>query len=336
MKKQKITVSATVVSEHEQVKTKEANQNILILKKEFAVVPDTKEMLNDHKQSQVLNSEPKVNLIQEQGPFILKKEFEVIENKLSKESNIFNLKKGTSKLLEVRKVSKSLGEKPILKNISLTLQPGKIVGLLGPNGSGKTTLFNLIIGKIFPDQGSILFNNEPINNLPIHLRSLKGISLLEQHKGLFGNMTAEDNLYAILELHIKDKEKIYERIDALLAYFDLAYLKNTKANLLSGGEYKKISILQRICNPNISTLLLDEPCAALDPLSINSLKEFILELKKIGLSILITDHNYWAIENILDKAYLIKDGQILVEGTTDKISNDKNAIKYYLGGNFRL
>ena len=296
MKKQKITVSATVVSEHEQVKTKEENQNILILKKEF----------------------------------------EVIENKLSKESNIFNLKKGTSKLLEVRKVSKSLGEKPILKNISLTLQPGKIVGLLGPNGSGKTTLFNLIIGKIFPDQGSILFNNEPINNLPIHLRSLKGISLLEQHKGLFGNMTAEDNLYAILELHIKDKEKIYERIDALLAYFDLAYLKNTKANLLSGGEYKKISILQRICNPNISTLLLDEPCAALDPLSINSLKEFILELKKIGLSILITDHNYWAIENILDKAYLIKDGQILVEGTTDKISNDKNAIKYYLGGNFRL
>ena len=336
MKKQKITVTATVVSEHEQVKTKEENQNILILKKEFAIVPDTKEMLNDHKQSQVLNSEPKVNLIQEQDPFILKKEFEVIENKLSKESNIFNLKKGTSKLLEVRKVSKSLGEKPILKNISLTLQPGKIVGLLGPNGSGKTTLFNLIIGKIFPDQGSILFNNEPIQNLPIHLRSLKGISLLEQHKGLFGNMTAEDNLYAILELHIKDKEKIYERIDALLAYFDLAYLKNTKANLLSGGEYKKISILQRICNPNISTLLLDEPCAALDPLSINSLKEFILELKKIGLSILITDHNYWAIENILDKAYLIKDGQILVEGTTDKISNDKNAIKYYLGGNFRL
>jgi lipopolysaccharide export system ATP-binding protein len=336
MKKQKITVTATVVSEHEQVKTKKESQNILILKKEFAIVPDIKEMLNDHKQSQVLNSEPKVNLIQEQGPFILKKEFEVIENKLSKESNIFNLKKGTSKLLEVRKVSKSLGEKPILKNISLTLQPGKIVGLLGPNGSGKTTLFNLIIGKIFPDQGSILFNNEPINNLPIHLRSLKGISLLEQHKGLFGNMTAEDNLYAILELHIKDKEKIYERIDALLAYFDLAYLKNTKANLLSGGEYKKISILQRICNPNISTLLLDEPCAALDPLSINSLKEFILELKKIGLSILITDHNYWAIENILDKAYLIKDGQILVEGTTDKISNDKNAIKYYLGGNFRL
>jgi lipopolysaccharide export system ATP-binding protein len=241
-----------------------------------------------------------------------------------------------NKILEVKKISKSLGKKPILKNISLTLEPGKIVGLLGPNGSGKTTLFNLIIGKIFPDQGTITFNNEIINNLPIHLRSQKGISLLEQHKGLFGNMTAEDNLYSILELHIKSADEINDKIDSLLSYFDLSYLKKTKANFLSGGEYKKVSILQRICNPNISALLLDEPCAALDPLSINSLKEFIIELKNMGISILITDHNYWAIENILDKAYLIKDGQILVDGTTQKISNDKNAIKYYLGNNFRI
>ena len=149
-------------------------------------------------------------------------------------------------------------------------------------------------------------------------------------------MTAGENLYAILELHIKDKEEINQRVDELLGYFDLSYLKNTKANYLSGGEYKKVSILQRICNPKISILLLDEPCAALDPLSINSLKEFIIELKNMGLSILITDHNYWAIENILDKACLIKDGKILVEGTTEKISKDKDAIKYYLGGNFRL
>ena len=216
------------------------------------------------------------------------------------------------------------------------MEAGKIVGLLGPNGSGKTTLFNLIIGKIFPDRGSIIFDNSEIHNIPIHLRSLGGISLLEQHKGLFGNMTAGDNLYAILELHMKDKEKINQKIESLLGYFDLGYLKDTKADLLSGGEYKKVSILQRICNPNITTLLLDEPCAALDPLSINSLKEFILELKRAGLSILITDHNYWAIENILDKAYIIKGGEILVEGTTEKISKDKNAIKYYLGGNFRF
>ena len=318
--KKKITLKADI--EQKSFIKKEVKQDVFLLEREFSI---SQKQEDDNK-----------SVLKKDKAFLLKKEFKLIENKIYQKDNIFNLKKNTSKLLQVKKVSKSLGKRPILKNISLSLEPGKIVGLLGPNGSGKTTLFNLIIGKIFPDEGDILFNGEPIHNMPIHLRSLKGISLLEQHKGLFGNMTAEDNLYAILELHIKDKEKIYERIDSLLAYFDLAYLRKTKANLLSGGEYKKISILQRICNPNISTLLLDEPCAALDPLSINSLKEFILELKKMGLSILITDHNYWAIENILDKAYLIKDGQILVEGTTQKISNDKNAIKYYLGGNFRF
>ena len=267
----------------------------------------------------------------------------LLEKKLSKlnlndkykQENVLKIDKDKF-LLRINNVSKSLGKKPILKNISLSLKPGSVVGLLGPNGSGKTTLFNLIIGKIFPDKGNIIFNNEEIQNLPIHERSLRGLSLLEQHKGLFGNMTAGDNLYAILQLHIKEKEKINQRIDELLSYFNLEYLKDFKTNNLSGGEYKKVSILQRICNPRISTILLDEPCAALDPLSINSLKKFILELKRIGLTVLITDHNYWAIENILDKAYLIKDGQILVEGTTEKISKDENAIKYYLGGNFRI
>ena len=329
--KKKTTIRAGIITEQESFAKEGIEQNIFLLEKKFSLSYQDEDVSESHKKE----NDNKLVLKNEKA-FFLKKEFQVIEKKNYLKDNIFNLKKNSSKLLQVKKVSKSLGKRPILKNISLSLEPGKIVGLLGPNGSGKTTLFNLIIGKIFPDEGNILFNGEPIHNMPIHLRSLKGISLLEQHKGLFGNMTAEDNLYAILELHIKDKEKIYDRIDSLLAYFDLAYLRKTKANLLSGGEYKKISILQRICNPNISTLLLDEPCAALDPLSINSLKGFILELKKMGLSILITDHNYWAIENILDKAYLIKDGQILVEGTTQKISNDKNAIKYYLGGNFRF
>jgi len=310
MKKEKIIIKANIAPKEK--------KEFFLLKKEFA-----------------LSNELKTFNKNEEKIFVLKKEFRIIQNKFTEKNNIFNLKKN-NKILEVKKISKSLGKRLILKNISLTIEPGKIVGLLGPNGSGKTTLFNLIIGKIFPDQGTIIFNNEVIHELPIHIRSQKGISLLEQHKGLFGNMTAEDNLYAILELHIKDKQEILDKIDSLLSYFDLGYLKKTKANFLSGGEYKKVSILQRICNPNITTLLLDEPCAALDPLSINSLKEFIIELKNMGLSILITDHNYWAIENILDKAYLIKDGQILVEGTTQKISNDKNAIKYYLGSNFRL
>ena len=334
--KQKKSIKANIIGEdslHQKIIKIPDRQNVIkknkdnnavldsfFLDTKFAVSKDVQESNND-----VLVLEPQFQVIDNQA-----------EIREVKRENIFDIKSKKNQSLQIKKISKSLGGRPILKNISLTLEPGKIVGLLGPNGSGKTTLFNLIIGKIFPDQGEIIFNDEVIHNLQIHTRSLKGLSLLEQHKGLFGNMTAEENLFAILELHIKDKEEINDRIDALLGYFELGYLKKSKANSLSGGEYKKVSILQRICNPTISTLLLDEPCAALDPLSISSLKKFIVELKNIGLSILITDHNYWAIENILDKAYLIKDGQILVEGTPDKISNDENAIKYYLGGNFRL
>jgi len=308
MKKNKITISANLESEKK-------IEPVYLLKKEFAIDPSANTKKNE--------------------TFLLKKNFQVIENKNELIKNTLNLNNKNT-LLEIKKISKSFSKKPILKNISLKLEPGKIVGLLGPNGSGKTTIFNCIIGKTFPNTGNIFFNNESIQNLPIHLRSRKGISLLEQHKGLFGNMSAEDNLYAILELHYKDEDIINEKIDTMLTYFNLQYLKKTKANYLSGGEYKKLSILQRVCNPSISALLLDEPCAALDPLAINSLKNFMVELKNMGLSICLSDHNYWAIENILDQVYLIKDGQILVEGTTDIIKKNSDAIKYYLGGNFSL
>tara|TARA_B100000963_G_scaffold299273_1_gene271266 strand:- start:1831 stop:2793 length:963 start_codon:yes stop_codon:yes gene_type:complete len=240
------------------------------------------------------------------------------------------------KILEISKISKTLGGKPILKNISLSLNHGQILGLLGPNGAGKSTLFNLIVGKIFPDYGEIKLNNETINELPIHKRALKGISLLEQHKGLFGNMTAYENLYAILELHIDDKNKIETKIAQLLSYFGLQYLANVKANNMSGGEYKKISTLQRICNKDIKVLLLDEPMAALDPLSISSIKKFILELRDMGLSVIITDHNFFAIQDILDSCIIIRDGVVMVEGPPKSIIKDKKAIKYYLGTGFKI
>ena len=255
-------------------------------------------------------------------------------------SNIIKLNeqinKTKEKILTISKISKTLGGKPILKNISLTLNHGQILGLLGPNGAGKSTLFNLIVGKIFPDFGEIKLNNEIINELPIHKRALKGISLLEQHKGLFGNMTAYENLYAILELHIDDKNKIETKIFQLLSYFGLQYLANVKANNMSGGEYKKISTLQRICNKDIKVLLLDEPMAALDPLSISSIKKFILELREMGLSVIITDHNFFAIQDILDNCIIIRDGVVMVEGPPKSIIKDKKAIKYYLGTGFKI
>ena len=254
-------------------------------------------------------------------------------------SNIIKLNNNDKKnddILKISKISKSLGGKPILKNISFSLKRGHILGLLGPNGAGKSTLFNMIVGKIFPDTGVIKLNNENINELPIHKRALRGISLLEQHKGLFGNMTAYENLYAILEIYIEDKNKIETKIFQLLSFFGLQYLANVKANNMSGGEYKKISTLQRICNKNIKILLLDEPMAALDPLSISSIKKFILELRDMGLSVIITDHNFYAIQDILDHCIIIRDGTVMIEGPPSTVTKDKKVIKYYLGSSFKI
>ena len=329
-KKQKITIKATT-----QASSK------LLLKKEYIVGQKQKPLI--------------LNKIKFKEPLTLTKEIKTTHKSQIKEikntkikkteakivsTNIIKLgeqdKKNKGNILTVSNISKSLGGKPILKNISFSLKHGQILGLLGPNGAGKSTLFNLVVGKIFPDMGEIKLNNEVINELPIHKRALKGISLLEQHKGLFGNMTAYENLYAILELHIEDKNKIEAKISQLLSYFGLQYLVNVKANNMSGGEYKKISTLQRICNKDIKVLLLDEPMAALDPLSISSIKKFILELREMGLSVIITDHNFFAIQDILDNCLIIRDGNVMVEGPPRTIMKDEKAIKYYLGTGFKI
>ena len=314
-KKKKITIKANSNFE-----------NKLILKKDF-LIKENKNPLILNKVYKKSNSKYTSNL-PKKNPQIR------IAN-----TNIINLdqKKDLSdKILNIKKVSKNLGGRPILKDISFSLKRGQILGLLGPNGAGKSTLFNLVVGKIFPDAGEIILNNEIINDLPIHKRALKGISLLEQHKGLFGNMTAYQNLYAILELYIEDKNKIETKILQLLSYFGLQYLANVKANNMSGGEYKKISTLQRICNKDIKVLLLDEPMAALDPISISSIKKFILELRDMGLSVVITDHNFFAIQDILDNCVIIRDGHVMIEGLPRNIIKDEKVIKYYLGTGFKI
>ena len=300
----------------------------LILKKEFIITKKQSPLVlekiyNKEKANHINNSPAKKDI-----------KLKVIN------SNIVNLGQKqigkSDKILDIKNISKSLGGKPILKDISFSLKRGQILGLLGPNGAGKSTLFSLIVGKIFPDLGEITLNNEIINSLPIHKRALKGISLLEQHKGLFENMTAYENLYSILELHIEDKNKIDSKVFQLLSYFGLQYLANVKANNMSGGEYKKISTLQRICNKDIKVLLLDEPMAALDPLSISSIKKFILELRDMGLSVILTDHNFFAIQDILDNCIIIRDGNVMVQGSPKKIIKDEKVIKYYLGTGFKI
>lgn len=311
-KKKKIQVKATTLQ-----------YDKLVLKKEYVI--------NSNKKTLILNKVVNLDLKKNLNNSNLK----AIQSNVINIQNNEKIKKDKN-ILTLSNISKSLGGKPILKNISFSLQHGQILGLLGPNGAGKSTLFNLIIGKIFPESGEIKLNNEKINLLPIHKRALKGISLLEQHKGLFGNLTAYENLYAILELYIEDKNKIEAKIFQLLSFFGLQYLANVQANKMSGGEYKKISTLQRICNKNIKVLLLDEPMAALDPLSISSIKKFILELRSMGLSVIITDHNFFAIQDILDKCIIIRDGNIMVEGPPKLIMKDEKAIKYYLGTGFKI
>jgi len=309
VKKQKLRVKANTL-----------NDKKLILKKSYLV---KKELQTLVLKSEFIKDSEKNNIYN-------KKKLNLVSNKILE---INNKKKN---ILELKKISKSLGGRPILKNISFSLQKGQILGLLGPNGAGKSTLFNIIVGKMFPDMGEIKLNNDNINNFPIHKRALKGISLLEQYKGLFENMTAYENLFSILELYIEDKNKIDNKIFQLLSYFGLQYLADVKANNMSGGEYKKISTLQRICNQNIKVLLLDEPMAALDPLSISSIKKFILELRDMGLSVIITDHNFFAIQDILDNCIVIREGNIMVEGPPKKIIKNEQAIKYYLGTGFSI
>ena len=310
------------------VKANTGINNKLILKKSFVIKKSDEILVLDkiYKKGNVQN--------------INESQIKKIPSVKIVNSNIVNLDQkksySTKKIIEIKKISKSLGGKPILKNISFSLNRGQILGLLGPNGAGKSTLFGLIAGKIFPDFGEIRLNGEIINNIPIHKRSQRGISLLEQHKGLFENMTAYENLYAILELHIEDRNKIDTKIFQLLSYFGLQYLANVKAKNMSGGEYKKISTLQRVCNKDIKVLLLDEPMAALDPLSISSIKKFILELREMGLSVIITDHNFFAIQDILDNCVIIRDGQIMIEGKPKQIINDEKVIKYYLGTGFKI
>lgn len=287
----------------------------LILKKKFIIQNNNVLVLN--------NEIPKINN--------LKNKIKIIENKIVKID-----KSSDEIILEAKNISKTLGGKPILKDISLKLKKGEILGLLGPNGSGKSTMFNILIGKLIPDIGKIFLFKKNITNLPIHQRANEGISLLEQHKGLFGKMTAYENLYSILELYINDKNKINDRINSYLNFFGLNYLANVKANNMSGGEYKKISTLQRVCNKNVSVLLLDEPMAALDPISISSIKRFILELRSTGLSIILSDHNFYAIQDILDKCLVVQDGKIMIEDIPSKVIKNEKAIKYYLGTDFKL
>ena len=240
-----------------------------------------------------------------------------------------------SSVINVRGLEKSYGANKAVAGIDLTIEPGEIFALLGPNGAGKTTMFSVVLGILNPTQGKVIFNNKVINGLPIHMRAKEGISYLPQARSIFRGLTVEENIRAVAEVAIKDEEKQDELVEHLLNEFKIAHLRTASALSLSGGEARRVEIA-RCLTTSPKVLLLDEPFAALDPIAIIELKEMLRHLKDKGISIFITDHNVKETLDIVDRAYIINNGELIAEGSPQEIVENKKARQLYLGSQFRI
>ena len=238
-------------------------------------------------------------------------------------------------ILEVKGLVKSYGNKIVIRNIDLTVSTFEIVGLLGPNGAGKTTTFYSILGLIKPDKGSIYLDHEDISLLPMYKRAMRGISYLPQEPSLFRKLSVEDNLRAVLEIKGLPKDEMETSLRALLKEFNLEEFSKRDGFKLSGGERRRTEIARALATKP-TFILFDEPFAGIDPLAIIELKKMLIYLKEKGLGIIITDHNVRDTLSITDRAYIINNGEILDEGTPDKLIAAPRVKEVYLGEEFRL
>jgi len=237
--------------------------------------------------------------------------------------------------LIINKISKSYGNKPIVRDLSLNIKRGEIVGLLGPNGAGKTTTFYMIVGLVKPDTGSITLDKIDVSDLPIYIRGERGISYLPQEPSIFRGMNVEDNILSIIEIIEKDKSKHIIILENLLNEFDIAHVRKSKSIVLSGGERRRLEIARTLAS-NPSYLLLDEPLTGIDPVSIEEIKTIIKKLKRKNIGILITDHNVRETLKIVDKVYIVNEGAVFFEGNPKDAINDKKIKNFYLGSNFSI
>lgn len=238
-------------------------------------------------------------------------------------------------LLEAKGLSKTYNKKHVVKDLRLYLTTGEIVGLLGPNGAGKTTTFYMTVGLIKPEGGKIFFDETDITGLPMYKRAKLGISYLPQEPSIFRKLSVEDNLRAVLEIKGLSREEIESEVDRLLKEFDLAELSKRDGYRLSGGERRKAEIA-RALSIKPTFMLFDEPFTGIDPIATIELKKMFNYLKNKGLGILITDHNVRDTLSITDRAYIISNGEILEEGTPDKIVSDPRVKEAFLGEEFIL
>ena len=235
----------------------------------------------------------------------------------------------------VTNLGKSFQKRPVVRSVSLQIQRGEAVGLLGPNGAGKTTCFYMISGLITPDYGKVLLDNQDITKMPIYKRARAGIGYLPQEISIFRGMTVEQNIRAILALHLSDRNEREIHLDELLAEFSLTHLRRTSSLALSGGERRKVEIARTLASQP-SFILLDEPLAGIDPIAIEEIRELIKHIKNRGVGVLITDHNVKETLDIIDKAYIMHEGKILMHGKPKEIIEDENVRRVYLGQRFNL
>ena len=237
--------------------------------------------------------------------------------------------------IRIVNINKQYGNKLVLKGIDMMVESGEAIGLLGPNGAGKTTCFQCIIGFINPDYGHVYLNDEEVTSYPIYKRAQKGISYLPQDSSVFKTLSVKGNIEAVLELYEKDKTKLKYKIDELIEELSLTHVANTTAMLLSGGERRRLEIARTLAiNPLF--ILLDEPLAGVDPVSITEIINIINKLKSKNIGVIITDHNVRDALKIIDRAYLLYDGNVLVEGSPKSIVNHTKAKNVYLGTDFTM
>jgi len=230
---------------------------------------------------------------------------------------------------------KSFRTRKVVKGVSVEVFAGEVVGLLGPNGAGKTTIFDMIVGLMQPDEGTITLNGDEMTALPMYKRARKGIGYLPQESSVFRRLSVEDNILAILEMLDYSRTERAERVDALLNELDLGHIRTSMAYALSGGERRRLEITRALAT-NPTFMLLDEPFAGIDPIAVADIQQIITRLKEKGIGILITDHNVRETLSITDRAYIINEGLVLEAGSPDVIERSETARAVYLGERFKL
>ncbi len=237
--------------------------------------------------------------------------------------------------LQAVELSKAYRGRKVVDDVELEIGQGEVVGLLGPNGAGKTTTFYILVGLARPDSGRVLLNGDEITDLPMYLRARNGISYLPQEPSVFRQLTAEENLLAVLETLPITAEQQTDRLEELLAQMGLETVRTNKAYALSGGERRRLEIARSL-TLQPSFILLDEPFSGIDPLTVKDLQEIIRDLSKSGIGVLITDHNVRETLTVTDRAYIINHGKIFRAGTPEQLSSDPEVRRVYLGDHFRL